>query len=157
VDPSGTVVGAAERDCTVPAGKWLFFPIINSECSTLEGNGTTDAELRSCAAFFQDHAHDVTCQIDGARVKKIGDYRVQSPLFEYGPLPDNNVLQWFGLDAPAGSTSASVADGIYVMVAPLGKGSHTIHFTGSQTFSTANGDPFDFDFRLDITYHITVR
>src|SRR2546426_6305813 len=47
VDPSGVVVGRATRDCAVPAGKALFFPIIDTECSTIEGNGTTDAELRA--------------------------------------------------------------------------------------------------------------
>src|SRR5438093_206116 len=32
------VSGTAERGCTVPAGKALFFPILNVECSTVEGN-----------------------------------------------------------------------------------------------------------------------
>src|SRR2546426_5108244 len=67
----GVTIGRATRDCSVPAGKALFFPIINTECSTLEGNGTTDAELRSCAQFFQDHAHDMTCTIDGVAVQNV--------------------------------------------------------------------------------------
>src|SRR5690242_16183808 len=33
------------RNITVPSGVSLFFPILDSECSTVEGNGTTDAEL----------------------------------------------------------------------------------------------------------------
>src|SRR5438876_5449605 len=88
----GITIGRATRDCSVPAGKALFFPIIDSECSTLEGNGTTDAELRGCAKFFQDHAHDMTCTIDGVAVQDVASYRAQSPLFIYGPLPDNNIL-----------------------------------------------------------------
>src|ERR1043166_2405529 len=144
-------IATATRDCSVPPGKALFFPIINNECSTLEGNGTTDAELRSCAKFFQDHAHDLTCTIDGVAVQNLDSYRAQSPLFTYGPLPDNNILESFGVNAPAGSTSASVADGVYVMLAPLSAGSHTIHFTGALSLRTANGDPFDLEFRLDIT------
>src|SRR6266480_3671629 len=38
--------GIATRDCTVPNGKFLFFPLLNVECSTIEGNGTTEQELR---------------------------------------------------------------------------------------------------------------
>ena len=151
-----TVIGRATRNCTVPVGKALFFPIIDSECSTLEGNGTTDAELRGCAAFFQDHANSMTCVIDGVPVRNLESYRVQLPLFTYGPLPGNNILASFGIDAPAGSTSPSVSDGVFIMLAPLSAGSHTIHFTGALTLSVANGDPFDLDFRLDITYHLTV-
>lgn len=43
-----------------------------------------------------------------------------------------------------------------MVVAPLSAGSHTIQFTGALTLSVANGDPFDLDFRLEITYHLTV-
>ena len=157
IEPSGTVLATANRDCTVPPGTWLFFPIINTECSTLEGNGTTQAELLACASFFQNHAHDMTATIDGRAVNNIDRYRVQSPLFTYGPLPDNSVLEFFGVGgAVAGATSPAMADGVYLLLRPLSRGTHTIRFTGGQTFSTANGDPFDFDFELDITYHITV-
>jgi len=34
------------RNITVPTGMAIFFPILDPECSTLEGNRTTDAELR---------------------------------------------------------------------------------------------------------------
>ncbi len=157
VNPSGTVVGVANRNCTVPAGKALFFPIINTECSTLEGNGTTDAELRECAKFFQDHAIDLEGTIDGVPLQNLESYRVQSPLFTYGPLPDNNVLQFFGIPgADEGATSPSVADGVYLLLAPLSVGNHTLHFSGGQSFSKAAGDPFDFEFELDVTYNLTV-
>jgi hypothetical protein len=68
----------------------------------------------------------------------------------------NNVLQYFGLDAPAGSTSLSVADGYFVMLAPLSAGKHTIHFAGIILFTQAQ-DGFDELFELDITYHLKVQ
>jgi len=83
VNPSGTVVGVANRNCPVPAGTALFFPIINTECSMLEGNGTTDAELRECAKFFQDHAIDLECMIDGVPLQNLESYRARFPLFTY--------------------------------------------------------------------------
>lgn len=156
----GSVTGTATRDCTVPAGKALFFPILNTECSTVEGNGETEQELRDCATFFGSSAahpdSNLECTIDGNVVSDLINYRVESPLFTYGPLPDNNILQALGLDVAAGTTSLSVSDGVYVMLAPLSKGTHTVHFSGSGIF-TVEEHGFDFVFRLNITYHITVE
>jgi hypothetical protein len=145
--PNGDVVADRERQCTVPKGTFLFIPIINAEAATLEGNGTTEEALRSAAASLQDAAQNMTMSIDGAPVANIDDYRVQSPLFTYGPLPDDNVLQFFGLDAPAGATSLAVGDGVYVMVRPLRPGTHTIEF---------HGEVPSFRLFLDISYEITV-
>jgi hypothetical protein len=151
----GVVMGVADRTCTIPAGKALFFPIIADETSTLEGNGTTPDELAAVAANIQDHAADMECTIDGAAVNDIGSYRVQSPSYTYGPLPDNNLVQFFGFDAPAGSTSLSASDGVFLMLAPMSAGKHTIHFSGAIIFTEA-ADGFDFTFLLDVTYRITV-
>lgn len=137
--------GTAVRTCTVPAGKALFFPIINAECSTLEGNGSTEKELRTCAEGLINPVTSVAAEIDWLPIQSPQAYRVSSPLFTFGPLPEDNVLQLFGVDAPAGATSLSVADGYYLLLAPLPVGQHTIHFTG-----TVPG------FTLDITYNLTV-
>jgi hypothetical protein len=101
---------------------------------------------------------NIAAEIDGVAVVNLYDYRAVSPLFVYGPLPENNMLQFFGFTAPAGSTSAGLpgvppvpsaaSDGYYLMLAPLPVGQHTIHFTGTL------GDPVNFT--LDITYNLTV-
>lgn len=140
--------GTAVRNCTVPTGQMLFFPILNVECATLEGNGSTEAELRDCTDFFMNFVTNVAAELDGRPIQNLERYRAASPLFTYGPLPDDNVLQFFGFDAPEGATSLSAADGFYLMLAPLSVGHHTLHFTG--TF----GDPINFT--LDITYNLTV-
>jgi len=150
----GVVIGTATRDCTVPVGTALFFPIIDAECATAEGNGTTDAELSACAKDIIDHAVDLSCEIDGVAVQNLPAFRAQSPLFTWGPLPENNVFQ-DPVNFPAGTTSPSVSDGYFVMVAPLSRGSHTMHFKGSVVFTQAQ-DGFDFIFSLDITYHLMV-
>ena len=150
----GVVIGTATRDCTVPVATALFFPIIDAECATAEGNGTTDVELSACAKGIIDHAVDLSCEIDGIAVQNLAAFRVHSPLFTWGPLPENNVFQ-DSVNFPAGTTSPSVSDGYFVMVAPLSVGSHTIHFKGSVVFTQAQ-DGFDFTFSLDITYHLTV-
>lgn len=141
------VSGTAIRNCTIPAGKALFFPIINTECSTLEGNGKTPKALRECAEDIVATVTNAEVEIDGVSQDP---YRTSSPVFIYGPLPDNNVLQAFEVPgAIEGAKSKSVADGYYLFLKPLPPGAHTIHFTGTY------GDPINFT--LDITYNLTVE
>jgi len=149
-DLDGNLVGIADREVTVPTGKALFFPIVDAEASEAEGNGTTEAELRATANFLADNAIGLSCTIDGKVVEDLSAYRVESPLFTFGPLPENNLL---GL--PEVTTTPAVSDGYFVMLAPLSVGEHVIHFTGALVF-TAEEDGFDFSFSLDITYRITV-
>lgn len=150
-DLNGNLIGIVNRTVTIPPGKGLFMPIVDVESSTIEGNGASDAELRASAIYFADHAVGLSFSVDGTPLQNIDQFRVQSPLFTFGPLPENDLL---GL--PAGSTSPAVSDGYFVMLAPLSAGSHTIHFTGAFVFTQA-ADGFDFTFTLDVTYHITVK
>lgn len=149
-DLNGNLIGVVDREVTVPVGKALFFPIVNAEASVVEGNGASEAELREFANYLADHAESLTCTVDGRTVENLESYRVASPLFEFGPLPDGNLL---GL--AEGTTSPAVSDGYYIMLAPLSRGEHVIHFTGAIVFTAAE-DGFDFSFTLDITYRITV-
>ena len=152
----GVFLGEVTRDCTIPAGTSLFFPLVDVETSTIEGNGTTEAELRDSAEFFADFIVPSTlfCTIDGKSVTNLTDYRVQSPLFVFGPLPDNNVVEViFGAVAPEGSTSLSISDGYFVMLKPLSVGKHTIKYGGILDLSSIGGPMFI----QDITYHVTVK
>jgi len=110
----------------IPAGKELFFPLANAECSSLEPapfHGDNGEEQRVCAKFWAD-AIDPTslfCEIDGVPVQHVDQYRFTSPRFKFtAPTP------WiFG---PDGGTGTSVGDGYYLWLAPLSAGAHTIHF-----------------------------
>jgi hypothetical protein len=134
--------GTAERDCTVPVGKALFFPLINVECSTVEEEpffGADEDALRACATGF--NFSDVYATIDGRPVRNLEAFHVVSPLFSF-TLPDENVL---GLEG--GTTGESVSYGYYLMVPPLSAGAHKIEFGGTYA---------DFEFSLAITYNLTV-
>ena len=157
-----SVLGKADRSCTIPPGTSLFIPILNSEASTLENNGTTYDALAASAKDAVNHVVQLDATIDGVAVEDLFDYRVGvSRLFKYGPLPDDNVLAnlYAGTpladNFPEGAMSPAVADGYCLMLKPLSHGEHTIHFGGVQQY-TAEQDGFDFTFTLDITYHITV-
>ena len=124
----------SEFEITITPGTALFFPLLNTECSVLEPDpfhGDDEASLRECANGLMDDTSDLFAEIDGVPVNAIQAYRVESPLFEWGPLPENNIFQFFGLDAPAGTTSLAVDAGYYLMLAPLRVGRHTIHFGGT--------------------------
>jgi hypothetical protein len=142
-------LGTVERTFTIPAGKALFIGLLNAEASDLEGLGATEAERRATAEWFADHIVGLSCSIDGVTVANIGSYRVQSPEFSFtAPTP------WiFGA---TGGPGVSVADGYFIMVAPLSAGTHTIHYAGSFHFTLAE-DGFDLDLPYDITYHVTVK
>ncbi|WP_437738255.1 hypothetical protein [Sorangium sp. So ce1335] len=140
----GEVAGVARRRCTVPRGKALFIPILNAACSTIQGDGETEEELRDCANDLMDQVTERFIVIDGKRIRGLDAFRHESPLFVFGPLPEDNLI-----GADAGETSDAVADGFHVLLAPLSPGAHTIHFGGRV-------ETDDFTFDLDITYHLTV-
>jgi hypothetical protein len=43
------------------------------------------------------------------------------------------------------------------MIRPLSSGQHTLRYSGTIHFSVAEGDPFDFDADVDMTYSLTVQ
>ena len=142
--------------CTIPAGKALFVPSLTIECSSLEPpesgfHGDTEEEQAECASFWADHIVNLSIEIDGVPVQDLASYRVVSPQFSF-TAPDPNILL-----VPGGGPGTAVADGYYVMLAPLSKGGHTIRIRGALHFSVAEGDAFDFDLPSDATFHITVE
>jgi hypothetical protein len=113
--------------CTVKPGTRILVAANSVECSTFEGNGTTDAKLRACARMGDVQSAPVVT-IDGRAVQVRG---VETALLEI-VLPADNL---FGL--PAGTQGLSVAHGWVALLNPLTPGSHEIVITiGSQTITT---------------------
>lgn len=148
---AGTMGGGAERTVTVPAGKALFFPVVNSIWVNLEDFGDApwspkqEAFARRVIGKTIDNVYDVSCEIDGWVVKDILDYRCRTAQQDEFMvwMPDSSL---WGLPGPA-TYGPSVDDGIYLMLAPLPAGQHTIHFTAAGAT-----DP-----SVDVTYHLTVE
>ena len=153
---AGTFGTVAERNLTVPAGKALFFPIINTIWVNLPELGDNPwseeqrAYARTVIAPFIDDAYNLSCQIDGVAVKNLVAYRCPTPDgAEYMvTLPPDNPFASYGL--PAGTYGPCVDDGISLMLAPLKPGKHTIHFSADSLW-------FGAPFALDVTYHLTVQ
>jgi len=170
--------GAAKRACTVPAGRAIFFPVVNTADTVLEeqnvGSYTSECNpkgstpppittincLRQAGLDLIDPTTNLSVRIDGESIPNLKtNFREQSPVFDF-TLPDakDNLLVAVGEGpftkcslAPAGvdgSCFVGVDDGVYVMLSPLSGGNHTLHFTG--TF------PQFSNFKIDITYYLTV-
>ncbi len=118
-------------EVTVPAGSPLFIPVrYNVECSQIEAPpfyGYNEASLRKAANDWIDtYSSDYYAFIDGRPVRNIDAYRSDSPLYRFGPLPENNLFQFFGMDVPKGTTSRSVAAGCHLLLTPLSVGHHEV-------------------------------
>jgi len=134
---------AIERTCTVPAGTALLLPLLDASCTTVEPPpffGADEAELRACTeALFMAPA-ELTAVVDGVAIPDLERYRVQSDLFTVA-LPVGN---WLDVE-PA--VTQGVADGYWLLLAPLPVGEHELQFGGSFPNS---------DFSTEVTYHLIV-
>jgi hypothetical protein len=143
--------GKVTRKIVVPAGKYLYFPLVNGECSNVENppfaGGELEETLRACAVKFPKI--DVFCTIDGIAVPGLDGNRIVSPLFSF-EAPTVNFL-----GVPGPTNGLAVDEGYYAMLEPLAPGQHTLQFGG--TFVYNDPDPTkSFTFRQDITYEISV-
>ena len=135
---------AVTRDCTIPPGKSLFFPILNTfqACDPPPAACPPLADLRELVASQMNNPLLLEASIDGVPVQAVSSYRAASSVFSLQLAADNV----FG--APAGTYEPAVADGYYLLVTPLTRGQHTIHFKGT------TGDD---SFTTEVTYNLTVR
>jgi hypothetical protein len=108
------LAGEGVATCTVRRGTKILFSGWTTECSTFEGNGTTEAELRACAVAA-DETITASATLDGAPIPLSS---IETRLLRI-QLPADNI---FGLtDTLAG---LSVAHGFEYLTRPLQPGTH---------------------------------
>jgi hypothetical protein len=161
----GVSGGTATRNqCTVPAGKALFFPLVNgfdvhvacaqapNLCDTQD---TPEKIWNDFQITFAFQVFTLHAKIDGVPISNLEDpvhtpyracagpdARCSAPSFPM-TVPAENIL---GL--PPGTYAPAVADGVYLLLAPLPVGLHTITFGGSGNLGNT--------FTVDTTYHFLV-
>jgi hypothetical protein len=141
---AGAFGGTVVRTCTVPAGKPIFFPLINTISFKPSGSETL-LDLRQLAATFIDSVNSLTCVFDGTDcVQNLLTFRVRSPSFTV-IAPAKGLLPPGKLSVP-GNTDPLVSDGYWLLLSPPTSGPHTIQFTAA----TSGG------FSLNVTYNLTV-
>ncbi len=138
--------GKAERNCTIPSDKAIFFPILNTECSYSESPTLkTEQDLRKCAV--EDNKDAVLkASLDNNEIKNIDKYRVTSNLFNV-TYPNDPVF-------PTNSNfSQAVSDGWFIMLEPLKPGTHELKFSASQLGAGTTGE----NTVLDVKYNLNVK
>jgi hypothetical protein len=139
------------RACEVPAGKSLFFPLINN----FSGAFLNDRPEERTEEFVREAGSctepvEISVKIDGFKVLKptrffTGASGSQSPFFNV-QLPPGNLVGDETM-VPELVLSPSAEQGYYLFVRPLRPGTHTIRWTASGC--TPGGSQ-------DITYNLTV-
>ena len=114
-------------------------PLIYIECSRLEGNGDTPAELRTCAEDIADGFTDLRLTVNGVQIDTSGP-RVQSPPFAFRAYPATRSRR-------ARRHHHRGVGRHWALIGPLAPGTYDIAFGGSYPpapFSTST------------SYHLTV-
>ena len=161
---AGSFGATVERTLTIPQGKGLFFPIVNSlwwapddlesaifileEILGLDADDFTDEELiRFIANYHQDFDElAMTCTIDGVELSDLEQYYTDSPDFH---ITDTDFFDDLGV--PIGEDNLAVSAGRWIMLTPRSAGEHTIRFT------VVADDAVFGPFALDVTYNLTVE
>jgi hypothetical protein len=163
-------IPGVERECTIPAGKALFYPILNSfwvDCPGTPDEDLSDEEVRwimSTLTDVGDNACQLTSTLDTSDVFGTATptpisalmqpmVRSQSPVFHLD-LPVGHLLEGGFCDPelPPGETGRTIAEGYWVMLPPLAIGQHTLSIHG------AGCDPVtdEVTFETSVTYTLTV-
>lgn len=151
---AGTMGGIADRNCSVPHHAALFFPLVNIEDINGPGDcgrseGCTVAEKRQKMGAVMDTACDLSSTLDGApTVFSYSTVRTQTPPYDI-TIGSDDV---FGI--PAGiKDSEAIADGYWVLIPYLTKGSHELHIKGSVCDPATHAPAFT----TEVTYHLNVK
>lgn len=148
---AGTFGGAAERDCTVPAGRAVLIPIINlsvDNAAVDEADWLSDADLEAAATAANANVTAMHVTVDGVALDTT-NLEVDTTAFAYTLPATDNLYQFFGVEF-VGTVDPSYSAGFYAMLAPVEAGEHEVHWDAT----SVSGDNV---FNVDVTYHLTAE
>ncbi len=150
----------ATRNCSIPAGKAIFFPLINNSYSAflndLPESTRTEEFVRGAGSCSVPA--EISVWIDGIKVPRPTRYFTgpggsQSPIYnaQMGP---NNIGQ-YSPDPASGARYAkdlalvpSAEQGYYLFVYPLSVGAHKLRWIATGCYAA--------DALQDVTYHLSI-
>ena len=144
------------RTLAVPAGKYVFFPLINVNndypCPDPNfhpdpGQSLEDFLTNGNGSYFGAKTYinattSLQAEIDGQSLGNLFSYRVTSGLFTFTGNAD--LASCFD-PCILGTPQSGVSDGYWLMLTPMTPGAHTIHFAAVNPY-----------FSQEETYHLTV-
>lgn len=138
----GTPGGAAERACTIPAGKYLFFPILTSLVTGAED----ERNLMRSELVVDINSAIMHVKLDGKMIPVRQEYRISTPAFTYKLPKDDSEYAYDGM-IPG---EMAMAEGYWLMLKPLTAGKHKLEFSGK-------ADNAEHPFETKVVYELTVE
>ena len=109
------------RTCTIPEGKYLFFPLINYIVTPSARSSGRCLGVRAEAAQMTDGVSALILEVDGKRFSGLERHRQATvECFELG---DNNTI--------TSASGPAASNGYFVMLRPLARGKHVVNFGGA--------------------------
>jgi hypothetical protein len=150
---AGTFEGSATRSIAIPTGKRILFPLFNVfndySCPDPDNQPapgqTLEEFLTEGAESITDMATGLFAEVDGVPIQNPWDYRVHSDMKMFAIHPSMLAFDPCLTDEP----QPAVVAGYWLMLTPLPRGQHTLHFGSTARFG-------DFEFGVDVTYLLTV-
>jgi hypothetical protein len=149
---AGTLGGTVERNITIPAGKGIFFPILNYMATypcpytgfkPAPGQSLKDFLMQNAAMLVEQGTY-MSVTIDGIRINDLLPYRIRTELFYFRGLPELTCMD----PCVTGELQPGLADGYWIMLKPLSPGLHKLQYKGSYP---------KLGWNMDVTYHITIE
>lgn len=138
-----------KRNCTIPADKYVFFPIINmSYWPPVRNTNLTCSKAIEAAALNNDTALDLIVELDGVQVKNPKAFRARTEkCFDIFEKTSRAFASYY-------NAYPSATDGYWIFLKPLPKGKHSFKFGGR--YNKTDGDAYG-KMVQDIEYDITVQ
>jgi hypothetical protein len=148
---AGTFGGSAERSCTIPAGKAIFYPLVNVawvDCPgdeiysdnlvrwVLEDFAYGWCEMSSTLDTFYSPLFGADLEMPVAGLMRPA-LRSQSPVFN-AIVPEDDI--WGECTPEPGITGRMISDGHWVMLPPLEPGEHVLTLHGARCSSSFGFD-----------------
>jgi hypothetical protein len=136
-----------KRSCAIPAGKYIFFPVVNmSYWPAKDYPCCTCKEAIGKAGLNNETALDLYVELDGVAVDDVKRYRATTKKCF-------NIYERVPKEFQPYNAFPSASDGFWILLKPLSAGAHTIKFGGRY-----NRAPGDYGRMVqDIEYQITVE
>ncbi len=118
------------RNCEVPAGSALFFPLLNNFYGATKSdpaNQKTEAFCRAQVESTINAANTLVFRVDGVAMTGLKQQAVRSVLFDV-QLPPDNIFGLVSADPSVRLVSPSCDAGYYVFLSPLPPGWHTLRW-----------------------------
>ena len=132
---AGTRGDSAKRDCNIPHGKAILFPVITSEFSfSQDPNLDTQDQLIRAVERDVDTVNRLMVVVDGITLEGLDMFRQN---FRVRSEPFDHTID--------GVKTRIVSDGFWIFLKPPKIGTHTIYFVGRNV-----------DFFNEVTYKISV-